>query len=102
MVQRMLRVLMVALVVVGAGCGSDAGSCDLPAQFSTANSGGLCQVNFFTTPEHAVFCGGTSGNWECACGPAAENPMMFTSADFCDLEGEERACQALEQCGFQF
>jgi hypothetical protein len=92
-------VLVVALVgMVGAGCGGGA-SCDLPEQWSVANSGGLCQVNFFN-PEHAVYCSGASGSWDCACGPAAENPMRFTSADFCDLEGEERACQAVEQCGF--
>jgi hypothetical protein len=98
---RCMRVLVAALVgVIGTGCGGGA-SCDLPSQWSVANSGGLCQVNFFTSPEHAVYCSGASGNWDCACGPAAENPMTFTSADFCDLEGEERACQAVEECGFQ-
>ena len=32
--------------------------------------------------------------------PVVDNPMRFTSEDFCDLSAEERACQAIEQCGF--
>jgi len=103
--QRMPRVLvrLAALLALGlgSGCGGDGGAtCDLPMQWSTASSGGLCQVNFFTDPEHAVFCGGSTGNWDCACGPASENPAEFTSADFCDLDDEARACQAIERCGF--
>jgi hypothetical protein len=67
---------------------------------TVARSGDLCQVNFFTQPEHAVYCGRSAGNWNCACGPAAENPMEFTSTDFCDLDAEARACQTIERCGF--
>ena len=101
--QRMPNVLAklaALLALVGSGCGGDGGTCDLPEQWSSASSGGLCQVNFFTDPEHAVFCGGTTGNWDCACGPAAENPTKFTSEDFCDLDDEARACQAIDRCGF--
>jgi hypothetical protein len=97
---RVLVNLAALLALVGSGCGGGGGTCDLPPQWSTASSGGLCQVNFFTEPEHAVFCGGSSGNWDCACGPAAENPLTFTSADFCDLDDEARACQAIDRCGF--
>lgn len=96
-----VRLVCAALFgLVGNGCGGDGGSCELPTNWSSARSGDLCQVNFFTTPEHAVYCGGSSGNWDCACGPIAENPMPFTSEDFCDLEPEARACQAIERCGF--
>jgi hypothetical protein len=97
----MPRVLLVCAVLVGlVNVGCDGGSCDLPTNWSSASSGGLCQVNFFTEPEHAVYCGGTTGNWDCACGPIAENPVEFNSEDFCDLEPEARACQAIERCGF--
>lgn len=98
----MLRLLVpgALLGAIVGGCGGGGPSCDLPPQWSAASSGGLCQVNLFTTPEHAVYCGGSTGNWDCACGPASENPKKFTSADFCDLEPEERACQAIDQCGF--
>jgi hypothetical protein len=99
----MRRVIMVCTVVVGlasTGCGGDGGSCDLPTNWSSARSGGLCQVNFFTTPEHAVYCSGSSGAWSCACGPIADNPLEFTSEDFCDLEPEGRACEAIARCGF--
>jgi hypothetical protein len=96
-----MLLLCAALVgLVGGGCGGGGGSCDLPEQWSSARSGDLCQVNFFTDPEYAVYCGGTAGNWDCACGPAADNPPEFNSEDFCDLEPEERACQAIARCGF--
>lgn len=98
----MARVIVMGLLLglAGGGCAGDGAACDLPTQWSSAKSGGLCQVNFFTTPEHAVYCGGTTGNWDCACGPAVDNPKHFVSADFCDLDEEARACQAIEQCGF--
>lgn len=100
----MARVLLgcaALLGLVAGACGGDGGAgCDLPAQWSSARSGDLCQVNFFTEPEYAVYCGGATGSWDCACGPIAENPLEFTSEDFCDLEPEERACQAIERCGF--
>lgn len=101
--RRMARVLVTCVAVlglIGGGCGGD--SCDLPTNWSSAQSsdGSLCQVNFFTTPEHSVYCGGSTGNWDCSCGPVVENPMQFTSEDFCDLSPEERACQAIERCGF--
>jgi len=97
----MIRVLVVGalLGVIGGGCGGG-GACDLPDQWSSAKSGGLCQVNFYTSPERAVYCGGSTGNWDCACGPAVDNPPRFTSPDFCDLDDEERACQAIEACNF--
>ncbi len=100
--QRMVRVLLTCAALLGlvSGCGGGGGSCDLPTQWSSARSGDLCQVNFFTSPEHAVYCGGATGNWACACGPLAENPAEFTSEDFCDLDAEARACQAIERCGF--
>jgi len=97
---RLLVKCTVLLGLVGTACGGDGAACDLPTNWSSASSGGLCQVNFFTVPEYAVYCGGTSGNWDCACGPAAENPMHFISEDLCDLESEARACQAIERCGF--
>ncbi len=96
-------VLCAAMIwLVGTGCGGGGASCDLPEQWSSATSGdgSLCQVNFFTDPEYAVYCGGTTGSWDCACGPAVDNPEEFTSEDFCDLEAEERACQAIERCAF--
>lgn len=106
MMARMHRILVLCVALsglAGAGCGGDGGaSCDLPELWSSAKSGdgSTCQVNIFTTPEHAVYCGGTTGNWDCACGPAAAMPMEFVSEDFCDLEPEERVCQAIERCGF--
>ncbi|MBL9014166.1 MAG: hypothetical protein JNL83_08315 [Myxococcales bacterium] len=98
----MVRALAVCVVLSlsGGGCAGDGASCDLPPMWSSARSGGLCQVNFFTNPEYAAYCGGSAGAWDCACGPAASNPKQFTSTDFCDLEPEERACQAIEACGF--
>ena len=95
--------LFVAIVgLVGSGCDGGGASCELPELWSSASSedGSLCQVNIFTEPEYAVYCGGTTGNWDCACGPAVDNPDQFISEDFCDLEPEERACQAIERCGF--
>lgn len=84
-----------------AGCNGDS-TCDLPDQWSTATSGdgSTCQVNIFGDTEYAVYCGGTPGNWDCACGPAADNPPEFVSVDFCDINDEERVCQAIAQCGF--
>lgn len=96
-------VLLLAIVAVAAGAGCGGGpSCSLPSQWSSVRSGdgSTCQVNIFTTPEHSVFCGGSSGSWQCACGPAAESPMEFTSPDFCELDEEERVCQAIARCGF--
>ncbi len=91
---------LVAVSVVGGGCGDDP-SCALPALWSSAESGdgSLCQVNIFTTPEHAAYCGGTPGHWDCACGPLADHPQEFVSDDFCDLGPEDRVCQAIARCG---
>ncbi|HUQ03790.1 MAG TPA: hypothetical protein VM261_14935 [Kofleriaceae bacterium] len=97
---RLLVPCAALLALAVSACGGDGGSCDLPEQWSSARSGDLCQVNFFTTPEHAVYCGGSTGAWNCACGPIADNPLEFTSEDFCDLEPEGRACQAIARCGF--
>ena len=92
---------LAALATLATACGGGP-SCDLPAQWSSARSGdgSTCQVDIFAPSAHAVYCGGTTGNWRCACGPAADNPPEFTSADFCDLDGEERVCQAIARCGF--
>lgn len=104
----MLRILRTApiafacLLAAGAcGGGDDGAGCDLPEQWSAASSGGLCQVNFFTEPEHAVYCAENGdGEYACACGPAAGNPREFVSPDFCRLEGEARACAAIAACDF--
>jgi hypothetical protein len=91
------------VVILSAACGSgDGGSdCELPEEWSTAVSGGLCQVNFYTEPEQAVYCARNADDeFSCACGPAAEDPEEFVSADFCELDGEARACAAIEICGF--
>lgn len=97
-----LVILLVSLILAGAACDSG-GDCGLPTNWSAATSGGLCQVNFFGETEEAVYCAENgAGGYECACGPISENPLEFTSADFCDLEGEERACKAIEVCGFAF
>ncbi len=95
--------LIFMLGVAGVSCDSGGGGeCGLPAgMWSTATSGGLCQANFFGDMEYAVFCGqNAEGSYDCACGPISENPLEFTSTDFCDLDGEERACKAIEICGF--
>ena len=104
----MTRVLL-ALVLVGCSGGgpatetedTDPGGCEIPCQFSTANSGGLCQANLFCdVNEPAVYCGEEAdGTYTCDCGAAAENPPSFSSPDFCDLEAEARVCAAIEQCG---
>ena len=100
MKHRIAAIAIALLFATAAGCGSG-GSCDLPTNWSTANSGGLCQVDFFD-PMESVFCAeNANGEYDCACGPIANNPLEFTSADFCDLEAEDRACAAIEACGFQ-
>jgi len=96
-----LALVFVVSASLLAGCSGGGESCAGSAQWSTATSGGLCQVNIFTTPEQAVYCAEKAdGTFDCACGPIADNPTMFTSADFCKLDGEERVCAAVEQCGF--
>lgn len=102
-----MMVAMARLVVLSfalaslAACGSDGPSCELPEQWSTATSGdgSTCQVNVFTPTERTVHCGGSSGHWDCACGPLA-NPLQFESTDFCDLSAEERVCQGYARCGW--
>lgn len=96
--------LLLSLALLGAialsGC-SDGESCITPGQFSTADSGGLCQVNFFGDIDYAVYCSpNASGGFDCACGAAVDNPLEFTSPDFCDLGAEERACAAVDACNF--
>ena len=100
--KRTTKLLGLLLALSLAACGSgDGASCDLPAEWSAASSGGLCQVNFFGETEYAVYCAeNADGEYDCACGAAADDPPEFSSADFCDLEGEERACAAIEQCDF--
>jgi hypothetical protein len=99
-----IATLIVTLGVASASCdsGNSGGECGLSAgTWSTATSGGLCQANFFGDTEYAVYCAqNAEGRYECACGPIVENPQEFTSTDFCDLEGEARACEAIKVCGF--
>jgi hypothetical protein len=94
--------LLVGLMLAALSCDSG-GSCDLPAGgWSTATSGGLCQANFFGDTEYAVYCAqNAAGDYACACGADVDNPLEFTSTDFCDIDGEERACLAIEVCGFE-
>jgi len=106
MLGAMRRSLVIGLVLAGllaGSCGSDGPSCDLPEQWSSAKSGdgSLCQVNIYTdTDEYAVYCGGATGSWDCACGAAVDNPDEFASEDFCDLSPEERVCEAIARCNF--
>lgn len=101
----MKQILLLAalLLCAGTACGdADGASCDLEAgRWSVASSGGLCQANFFGDVEYAVYCATTEdGQYDCACGAASEDPETFLSDDFCDLEGEARACEAIARCGF--
>lgn len=82
--------------------GSNNDSCGLEfGSWSTANSGDRCQANFFGEKEYGVYCAtNQDGSYDCTCGAASESPREFTSADFCDLEGKERACEAIAQCDF--
>ena len=93
---RLALVLAFSLV----GCGSDS---EPSCQYSTADSGGLCQINFFCEDgvDRAVYCAGNaSGAYECACGAVVDNPLEFVSDEFCDVEGEDRYRLAVEACGF--
>jgi hypothetical protein len=93
-----------ALVLTSCDGGSDTDvdddGCDIPCQWSTATSGGLCQANLWCdNDEPAVYCGELGdGTFDCACGAAVDDPPEFISDDFCDLEDEARVCQAIEQC----
>lgn len=95
--------LMACLIGCGGGkdeADSDAGTCDIPCQVSSASSGGLCQVNLYCdADEPAVYCGEQDdGSYACDCGPAVDSPPSFTSSDFCDLDMEAAACEAMAQC----
>ena len=95
--------MMLALVACGGDKDGDGGStesCNFPCQYSTANSGGLCQANAYCDDgDFAVYCGEEAdGTYSCDCGAAAESPPSFSSDDFCDLEGEDRMCEALAKC----
>ena len=80
--------------------GSTTGACEIPCQYSTATSGGLCQANVYCdSGEFAVYCGEQEdGTFACDCGAAADDPPSFDSDDFCAVDGEERVCQAIERC----
>ena len=94
-----------SLLATTAACGGDDGakSCVGEATFSTAKTGGLCQVNIFSAPERAVYCAkNATGSYDCLCGAAVENPKMFISDDICDLEADARVCEAVSRCGFSF
>jgi len=103
---RATPLLLAAFALVLAACdtGTDTDDgddgCDIPCQWSTATSGGLCQVNLWCdNDEPAAYCGEIGGgSWNCACGPAVDDPPEFVSDDFCDIDDEARVCQALEQC----
>ena len=98
----MLRLVAASIALAALTACGGGPSCELPAQWSSASSGdgSTCQVNIFAPSEHAAYCGGSSGNWSCACGPLSENPLEFVSTDLCDLDPEERVCQAIERCGY--
>ena len=91
------------LALGGVSCGSDEGGCGLPdGMWSTAHTGQSCQVNIFGDTEYAAYCSeNQNGGFNCACGAAAENPLEFTSEDLCDLDGQERICEAVAECGWQ-
>jgi hypothetical protein len=93
-----------ATIFTNASCGTDDGSCDVGSQrWSTAKSGGLCQVNIFSTPEKAMYCAKNAmGTYSCACGPvsASPPPLEFISPDMCDLEADARLCAAISACSF--
>ena len=69
-------------------------------QVSAAESGGLCQVNFFCDGGDgpAAYCIADDGS--CSCGPAASDPKKFTSAGICQASMDERAEIANRECGF--
>lgn len=97
--------LAVGLLATTSACGGGdaADSCVGGNLFSTTKTGGLCQVNIFSTPERSVYCAkNAAGSYECLCGAAAENPDMFVSDDICDLEADARICEAVSRCGFSF
>ncbi|MBT8494471.1 MAG: hypothetical protein KJO07_15550 [Deltaproteobacteria bacterium] len=89
-----------ALAFCLVGCSGDS---EPSCQYSTADSGGLCQIDFFCEDgvDRAVYCAtNASGAYECACGPAVDDPLEFVSDDFCDLAAEDRYARAVEACGF--
>lgn len=94
-----LALTLSALVACSSSDSSDSSPKGFKCQVSSANSGGLCQVNFFCDGGDgpAAYCDSTG---KCACGPAAQNPKEFTSAGICDLEMNERATVANRECGF--
>jgi hypothetical protein len=98
-----MKVFVFLLLCLGltGSCGSD-GECGLePGTWSVANSGGLCQANIFGDTDYAVYCtSNVNGGFDCACGAASEAPLEFSSEDFCELDGEERVCAAIDACGF--
>jgi hypothetical protein len=89
----------------GGGSGGGGGAA-LSCNTSSAKSGTLCQVNYYCPDggEPAVYCGQQNdGGYDCACGPAAQSPMHFTSPDFCsDIPANTaaRAQEANTKCGF--
>ena len=97
-------VMLVALVACGTASEDENGvpeTCDIPCQYSSANTGTGCQVNLYCdTDEPAVYClEDGAGGWDCSCGPAVDNPPSFISDDICDLDLEAMACEAMAQCG---
>jgi len=74
--------------------------CTVPCAWSTADSGGLCQANLYCDDaDYAVYCGDLGdGSYDCGCGAAADDPPEFISEDFCELEDEERMCEAMARC----
>lgn len=97
--KRILPFLLPILLLTA--CGSEGSECVEAGKWSAANSGGLCQVNIFGDVDYAAYCTKKADNsYDCACGAVAENPLEFSSDDFCDLDGEARVCEAIARCGW--
>ena len=102
-----MRTMFLVMVLVGCSGGAedtgDEGTCDIPSSctFSTANTGGACQVNLYcANDEPAAYCfEEDDGTYTCDCGAAADDPPSFTSDDICDLEMEAAVCAAMAECG---
>jgi hypothetical protein len=88
-----------------AGCGTassnnpDGGNSNLRprpnCEYSTAASGsGLCQVNFFCSPELAMYCTAAS----CSCRKAGAIVREFDDANMCAREGDARVDSAVQKC----
>jgi hypothetical protein len=96
--------MMVLSLLFAVACSSDSNSeSDDPpersCEVSTAQSGDLCQVNFFCDGEEgpAAYC---SDDGACACGPAVENPKEVTIVGICAMDYLDAAHAVNARCGF--